>query len=126
MEPKFVDPKPFCQTLRDLGYVHVHTWYEGHGDGRQETYQKPGSKMNLIICINRMGALSTFYQEGGAYFKNYLLAKEIKENKESRYERLQTDISLCSTAAFEIWVDKWYDDEHRVVSVAGHGSYVTE
>ena len=125
---KRVDPQPMRQTLADLGYERVHTFYDSHGNGHQETYQRRGpTQRNVVLYVDQDGGLTEFGTEAGLNFRDYLLARDILERRDPDTERwvpvAERRVSPCGTAEFRDYKDTLYDRYVRVTSVGGHGDW---
>jgi hypothetical protein len=126
------------------GWEKVHTWYESHGDGRQDSYQRSiAYEMNepfrdgntdpqilwrlrdngrtpcLTVSIDRRGHCKVWTEPRG-----YALATWVRQSiaaTEGRWVLQKTTISPCCTAGYEVWS---LDEDDIVVTltrVAGHG-----
>lgn len=126
-------------VLTLIGWTHVHTWRESHGNYSDHIYQKdPGSspwsrRVELLhVTVYHDSAYGGADRttgvrvETGPFTHDYLLARDIRANP-TRYEPVgERSISPCYTAGHENFHDRETGRTYRIFGAAGHGEWAFE
>jgi len=121
--------------VKRMGYELVHTWYESHGEGGHAFYQKEIGGRVIVICRNRSGHLTSFYDErqGHDYLRAAEILQNLKEAEEDgeyaypKYRLLSEEkVSVCCTAAWFDVLERGAREAFRVHRIAGHGDYASK
>lgn len=121
-----------AEVLTKMGYIHVHTWYDGYGNSTQETWQDDGVSRAIVTLYlthnHHMGQFDFFFGKEDGRNRDYLLAQEIRADQtrppdEQDWERIATTTSPCATAGTETFRNRGGLPDMRICMVAGHGEY---
>jgi hypothetical protein len=121
-------------TITIKGWTHVHTWQEGHGEYNDYIYQRDidpkapwGRRVELLHVTHYLRNSSQptgFRVDNGPHTHDYLLAREIRANKDRQYSPVGTrSISPCCTAGSDNFKDEFSGQLYRIFGAAGHGEW---
>ncbi len=133
-----VDPSPeytkaanLQSALTAVGWVHVHTWQESHGEYSSHIFEKPASfpgspVFQLYLDIYRDAQDATELRINSNPEGSHLLAREIKANESGWWVELGArSISRCCTSGSQYFVHRLHGTFAQVTGVAGHGEWAS-
>jgi hypothetical protein len=109
------------------GWTLVQTWYEGHGERVEYTYQvrRPWGFRHvletLVVSVYRDGRPPSFDVPSRA--NDYLKARDIKADPERFTPIGRASTSPCATEGGQTYADNQTGTLWRLVGVAGHGEW---
>lgn len=126
--------KRACQLMVDMGYIHVHTWEESHGESTHDIYQKAGTEYQpsvkrVMHMLGRYGVPSVDIMDEHEPRGSYLLAMSIRVDQrlpeEQRLWRPEgkEQFSACCTESWQRYRHRYTKHLYSLVGVVGHGEW---